>query len=301
MGIEHCLPLGLLEGFAASRCGGTEMLLAMVCAGRAPAIVAVPTPGQRAGRSSRPCGAPSAPDRVRLGSPFGTRQEPERRWATVRSESSVSRCATAAETGTGRRCETPVPMGPPQLEQSPYWYTVPGSVQPYAFDAAGASRFPPHSPVAFCLRAIAWAGCTAAPTGAAPRGAPGPARPLARLRVGSIHDRRARRLEQPRQRQPMRCGEFQGLLRSVGGATAEGGRKLMWCLPIGQRQPFQSRNDHRSFSHSNLQYHAISCIQGCTRPTAVGILNSTASGACRSVRHRQRDSQRTRASCAMPA
>ena len=101
------------------------------------------------------------------------------------------------------------------------------------------------------------------------------------LGVSSIHDGRARRLEQPGQRQPMRCGEFQVPTPECGRCDCrKAGANLCGCLPIGQRHPRSSlRNGHIALVDNNLHRLQHAALRDARVLPAAGILNSEANAA----------------------
>jgi len=119
--------------------------------------------------------------------------------------------------------ETPAPTEATQLEQAPVLVNrtrLGPAVRLWTQRAPTGFRPTARTPFA-CERSPGPA-CTRAPLAAVPRAAPDPAPPRVRLRHRLDTRSAARRLEQPRQRQPMRCGSSRCSLRSAGGATAEG-------------------------------------------------------------------------------
>ena len=201
-------------------------------------IVAVPTTRQGTGRSlAAHTARPASQPQVRLGSLLELDQELE----GALGDGSIG--IVGLDTRQQLKQEPvgvakhPLSWRPPQLEQPPVLVHRAGLGPAKCFGCRGREQIPapqPRSPLLASDRLSRLvlrhrlAQC------------PEPRRVPLDLRddfgIGSIHDRRARRLEQPRQRQPMRCGEFQVPTPECGGCDCrEAGANLCAYLPIGQR------------------------------------------------------------------
>src|SRR5256714_2103127 len=89
------------------------------------------------------------------------------------------------------------------------------------------------------------------------------------LGIGPVHERRARRLQQPGQRQPMGRGDFQALAPRCGGRKSKSGANLCRYVTIGQRQLVPPRLD-------SLCYYVITPSTYCNHlhsgPASLGPL-----------------------------